>query len=113
MYAGALMALREGFALAVPRSLKIFGLFEATVAGYFEAEDYDGDKLWMGDEDPEDSIDQYQPPDAVVSNMIKRWSWNRGCPGVDAEQFNSVYGEDDAWMEVVESEIQRTGRWAH
>ena len=78
LYAGALLAFRKGFALALPLSLKIFGLFEATNAGYFEAEEFYGDNLDVDDSTEDDateiSVDERQPPEAIVDNLIKRWS---------------------------------------
>ena len=98
----------------MPRSLKIFGLFEATNAGYFDAENFYGDNLQEDeptvDGSSDSSTNDYKSPEIIVGNLIKRWSLSRGCPGVVLEELDPENGDDGGWLKVMESKLQHAGR---
>ncbi len=77
MYAGALVAFLEGFALTVPKKLQIFGLMAAADEYYTDSANYQ---------------------DLIVHDMIKQWSDYRGCPGTSLETLSNNSRDGDDWV---------------
>ena len=96
MYAGALAALSQGFALGIPKTLKIMGVDRFIDQTYF---------------------DQEANPWRSVNFMIRQWSRERGCPIAIFEEGPDIVADDysvdcgDHWLEKVDREIGLLGRY--
>ena len=91
MYASALVAFLEGFALAVPKKLQIFGLLDAANEDYTDSANYE---------------------DVIVYDTIKRWSEERGCPGMTLEKLLNIDHDGDAWVfDDQDWERLQVGKW--
>ncbi len=90
LYAGALAAFSEGFALGTPKNLKMYGLLDLIAANYF---------------DPEDNAEE------IIRSTIERWSQDRRV--AMEPSLNPMDG--DEWLEDIEEdiewEVEQVGMW--
>ncbi len=90
LYAGAVMAFHEGFALGMPKDLKIYGLPDLVAEDYF---------------DPEDD------PEEITRATIEQWSQDRRA---DLEAPLNPMGDPtngDVWRDDMEWELEQVGKW--
>ena len=92
MYAGAVAALHEGFALAMPKTITIYGTEQFIDENYFDLRDDVGE---------------------IIQNRIKRWSLDRRCRDLVAEVAAGRLEDNGrgTWLRNIEWEVDLQGKW--